>query len=81
MADRYLLESGAPDGYLLEDGTGVLLLEAAAGGGGTITPVQAAHGEGGSGGALGIAAARELVEARKLLLKLEPVVPDCAAYP
>lgn len=27
MADRYLLESGAPDGYLLEDGTGVLLLE------------------------------------------------------
>lgn len=28
MADRYLLESGAPDGYLLEDGTGVLLLDA-----------------------------------------------------
>src|SRR5262245_54449086 len=27
MADRYLLESGAPDGYQLEDGTGVLLLE------------------------------------------------------
>ena len=27
MADRYLLESGAPDGYLLEDGTGVMLLE------------------------------------------------------
>ena len=27
MADRYLLESGAPDGYLLEDGTGVYLLE------------------------------------------------------
>ncbi len=27
MADRYLLESGAPDGYLLEDGSGVLLLE------------------------------------------------------
>lgn len=27
MADRYLLESGAPDGYLLEDGTGVLLTE------------------------------------------------------
>jgi hypothetical protein len=27
VADRYLLESGAPDGYLLEDGTGVLLLE------------------------------------------------------
>ena len=27
MADRYLLESGAPDGYLVEDGTGVLLLE------------------------------------------------------
>lgn len=27
MADRYLLESGAPDGYLLEDGTGVLLLD------------------------------------------------------
>ena len=24
---RYLLESGAPDGYLLEDGTGVLLME------------------------------------------------------
>lgn len=27
MADRYLLESGAPDGYLLEDGSGVALLE------------------------------------------------------
>ena len=27
MADRYLLESGAPDGYLLEDGTGVLILD------------------------------------------------------
>ena len=27
MADRLLLESGAPDGYLLEDGSGVLLLE------------------------------------------------------
>lgn len=27
MSDRYLLESGAPDGYLLEDGTGVLILE------------------------------------------------------
>lgn len=27
MADRYLLESGAPDGYLLEDGSGVLLQE------------------------------------------------------
>lgn len=27
MANRYLLESGAPDGYLLEDGSGVLLLE------------------------------------------------------
>ncbi len=26
MADRYLLESGSPDGYLLEDGSGVLLL-------------------------------------------------------
>jgi len=25
--DRYLLESGAPDGYLLEDGSGVLLIE------------------------------------------------------
>lgn len=31
MADRYLLESGAPDGYLLEDGTGVYLLEAGQG--------------------------------------------------
>lgn len=31
MADRLLLESGAPDGYLLEDGTGVLLLDAAPG--------------------------------------------------
>jgi hypothetical protein len=30
VADRYLLESGAPDGYLLEDASGVLLLEAAA---------------------------------------------------
>lgn len=27
MADRYLLESGAPDGYSLEDGSGVLILE------------------------------------------------------
>jgi hypothetical protein len=27
MADRYLLESSAVDGYLLEDGSGVLLLE------------------------------------------------------
>jgi hypothetical protein len=26
MADRYLLESGSPDGYQLEDGSGVLLL-------------------------------------------------------
>lgn len=28
MADRYLLESGSPDGYLLEDGSGVYLLNA-----------------------------------------------------
>lgn len=27
MADRYLLESGAPDGFTLEDGSGVLILE------------------------------------------------------
>ena len=27
MADRYLLESGAPDGYLLEDGSGVLIID------------------------------------------------------
>lgn len=27
MADRYLLESGSPDGYQLEDGSGVLLLD------------------------------------------------------
>lgn len=27
MADRYLIETSAVDGYLLEDGTGVLLLE------------------------------------------------------
>lgn len=27
MADRYLLESGAPDGFAIEDGSGVLLLE------------------------------------------------------
>lgn len=27
MADRYLLESGAPDGYQLEDGSGVLLAD------------------------------------------------------
>lgn len=47
MADRYLLESGAPDGYLLEDGSGVYLLESS--GGGTITFVQSAHGEGTSG--------------------------------
>ena len=31
MADRYLLEIAVPgDGYLLEDGTGVLILEVAA---------------------------------------------------
>jgi len=30
MADFYLLEGSAVDGYLLEDGTGVLLLEAPA---------------------------------------------------
>jgi len=30
VADRYLLESSATDGYLLEDGTGVLLIEAVA---------------------------------------------------
>jgi hypothetical protein len=29
MADRYLLESGSPDGYLLEDGSGVLLIDLA----------------------------------------------------
>lgn len=28
MPDRYLLESSLVDGYLLEDGTGVLLLDA-----------------------------------------------------
>jgi hypothetical protein len=27
MADRYLLESGSPDGYTLEEGGGVLILE------------------------------------------------------
>lgn len=27
MSDRYLLESGSPDGYLLEDGSGVLMIE------------------------------------------------------
>lgn len=27
MSDRYLLESSLVDGYLLEDGSGVLLLE------------------------------------------------------
>jgi len=32
MADRYLLESSATDGYQLEDGSGVLLLEQQAGG-------------------------------------------------
>jgi hypothetical protein len=32
MADRYLLESGTPDGYLLEDGSGVLILEEIAAG-------------------------------------------------
>ena len=30
MADRYLLEESSVDGYLLEDGSGVLVLEAAA---------------------------------------------------
>lgn len=32
MADRYLLESSGVDGYQLEDASGVLLLEGAAGG-------------------------------------------------
>ncbi len=27
MADRYLIETSATDGYLLEDGSGVLLME------------------------------------------------------
>lgn len=27
MSSRYLLESGSPDAYLLEDGSGVLLTE------------------------------------------------------
>lgn len=27
MADRYLIEGSAEDGYLLEDGSGVLILE------------------------------------------------------
>lgn len=27
MADRYLIETSAVDGYLLEDGSGVLILE------------------------------------------------------
>lgn len=31
MADRYLIETSAVDGYLLEDGTGVLILEQQAG--------------------------------------------------
>ena len=31
MADRYLIETSAVDGYLLEDGTGVLILEQDAG--------------------------------------------------
>jgi len=30
MADRYLLETSAVDGYQLEDGSGVLILEGAA---------------------------------------------------
>jgi hypothetical protein len=32
MADRYLIETSATDGYLLEDGSGVLLLEVSGGG-------------------------------------------------
>ena len=31
MADRYLVETSAVDGYLLEDGTGILILEQQAG--------------------------------------------------
>src|SRR3990172_7211621 len=38
MADRYLLESGSPDGYLLEDASGVVLLEA----GGVVHQAEAA---------------------------------------
>lgn len=33
MADRYLIETSAVDGYLMEDGLGVLLLEVSAGAG------------------------------------------------
>ena len=36
MADRYLLEESTTDGFLLEDGSGVLLLE---GGGAAPEPV------------------------------------------
>lgn len=32
MADRYLLETSLVDGYLMEDGLGVLILEQQAGG-------------------------------------------------
>ena len=32
MADRYLIETSLVDGYLIEDGTGVLLLDVAAAG-------------------------------------------------
>lgn len=31
MADRYLIETSAVDGYLMEDGLGVLILEQQAG--------------------------------------------------
>ena len=42
MSDRYLLESGAPDGYLLEDGSGVLLDETQA----TAAAAEVASGTG-----------------------------------
>lgn len=35
MADRYLIETSPTDGYLLEDGTGVLLMEVPSEGVGT----------------------------------------------
>ena len=46
MADRYLLESSLIDGYLLEDGAGVLLLESIDGTGALTTSAASLSGNG-----------------------------------
>ena len=67
MADRYLLESGAPDGYLLEDSSGVLLLE-----GGGVGPLE-------SNASRLFRKRRNSTNRRRLELKLAPKTPLVAS--